>query len=97
MIVKIHKNEGRLILAICDKNLLGKRFSEGNKQLDLTSDFYKGEEINKEELQELTRKAYIINAVGEKAVSFLIKGGLVSKDKVIKIGKVPHAQVFFIS
>jgi hypothetical protein len=96
MIVKIHKNEGRLILAICDKGLLGKKFTDGNKQLDLRSDFYKGEYMDKDELKEMTRKAYIINAVGKKSVSFLEKEGLVSRDKIIKIDKVPHAQCLLL-
>ena len=45
MIVKIHNNEGRLILAICDKDILGKKFVEEKKQLDLSSGFYKGEQM----------------------------------------------------
>lgn len=95
MIVKIHKNEGRLVLAICDKDILGKKFVEGNKQLGLTSDFYKGEEIDEDELKELIKKAYMINAVGKKSVSFLEKEEMVSKDNIIEIDKIPHAQVFF--
>ncbi len=96
MIVKIHNNEGKLVLAICDKDILGKKFSENNKQLDLTSDFYKGEEMDEEELKELIKKAFMINAVGKKSVSFLEKEEMVSKDNTIEIDKIPHAQVFFI-
>ncbi len=97
MIVKKHKNEGRLILAICDNDVLGKKYTEGNKQLDLRSDFYKGEEMNEEELKELVKKAYIINAVGKKAVKFLISEGMVSKERIINIAKIPHAQVLLLS
>ena len=45
MIVKIHKMpDGRSVIAVCDSNLLGKKFEEKNLQLDLTADFYKGSE-----------------------------------------------------
>jgi len=96
MIAKIHKNEGRLILSICDKDIIGKKFIEGKKQLDLSSGFYKGEEYNDEDLKELIKKAYMINAVGKKSVSFLEKEGLVDKSEVIKIKEIPHTQIFFI-
>jgi len=66
MIVKEHINEGKLILALCDKNLLGKKIEDQNIQLDLSSSFYKGEEADIEELKKLIKKAYIINAVGKK-------------------------------
>ncbi len=95
MIVKKHVNEGKLILAICDSNILGKKFSENNIQLDLTSSFYKGEEINDEKLKELCKMAFSINAVGKKSVSFLKKQRLVSK--TTKVNGIPHAQVFTIS
>lgn len=92
MIVKKHVNEGRLVLAICDSDIIGKKFSEDNKQLDLTSSFYKGEEMEKEELKKLIKKAHIINAVGKESVSFLIKEKLVDKKNIIEIENVPHAQ-----
>ena len=44
MIVKIHKRDDRTILAVCDSDLIGRTFTEGERQLDLSSDFYKGEE-----------------------------------------------------
>ena len=50
MIVKIHKTrDRRKIIAVCDENLIGKRFEEREMQLDLSSDFYNGELMNEEE------------------------------------------------
>lgn len=44
MIVKMHKTQdNRIVLAVCDNDLLDKKFEEGKMQLDLTSYFYKGE------------------------------------------------------
>jgi len=44
MIVKSHSTgDGRKVIAICDDSLLGKKFEEGDKQLDLTSEFYQGQ------------------------------------------------------
>lgn len=95
MIVKVHKTADRTILAICDENLLNKKFEEGGLQLDLTSDFYKGREKPEQEIFELIKKAGIINAVGEKCIRFLLKNKMISKENIIKIKDIPHVQVVF--
>ncbi len=93
MIVKIHKNEhGRDVVAVCDDNLLGKKFEEGKLQLDLTSNFYKGEIKDEDETGDIIRNAYIVNIVGEKSVAVALKEGIIEKHHVIKIAGIPHAQ-----
>jgi len=42
MIVKVHEKESKILIAAADSDLIGGKFSDGEKQLDLTSDFYKG-------------------------------------------------------
>ena len=74
MIVKVHKNqEGRTVAAVCDSELAGKKFEDGDKQLDLTSDFYKGEETDDMHTGDIIRNSDIINLVGEKSVELGIK------------------------
>ncbi len=93
MIVKIHKKEGRTIVAVCDKELIGQKIEEGDKQLDLTSEFYNGEEITDTgEIGDLLRNADIINLVGEKSIKLGIEEGLIDQESIIKIKNIPHAQ-----
>ena len=93
MIVKVHKTQGkRKLLAICDNDLIGKKFEEKNLQLDLTVDFYKGEEKSEKELIELIKDSYIVNIVGKKSINLAIKLGIVNKKNIIKIKNIPHAQ-----
>tara|TARA_Y100000310_G_C20589928_1_gene767453 strand:+ start:236 stop:532 length:297 start_codon:yes stop_codon:yes gene_type:complete len=93
MIVKAHKTEdGRLLLAVCDSDIIGKKFEEGKKQLDLSSDFYKGEEKSDKETTDLMRNAYIINIVGKNAVTLAINENLISGDNVEEINGIPYAQ-----
>ncbi len=97
MIAKIHKNQqGQIILALCDKELLGKKFTENDLQLDLSSDFYKGEEKTEQEIKEMLKEVYIINAVGENCIAFLLKNNLIEKEHIITIEKIPHAQCILI-
>ena len=92
MIVKIHKRDDRAILAVCDSDLIGRIFTEGDRQLDLTSDFYKGEERDDKDVGDLIRNADIVNLVGPKAVAIGIQEEVITQDHVITIAGIPHAQ-----
>ena len=52
---------------------------------------YEGDEIRK-----LIGDAYILNIVGERSVGFCLKQGWISKDNIVKIKNIPHAQCLFV-
>lgn len=96
MLIKIHKAT-RLAVALCDTNLLGKKFEEDRTQLDLTGKFFQGEEKTTEEIRELL-KFYALedacfNIVGEKSCGVALEIGLISKDSISKIGGIPFSLV----
>lgn len=96
ILVKIHQNpEGQKIMALCDKELLGKKFEEGNRQLDLTTDFYKGEEKSEQEIKELFKDVYIINLVGKKSLQLVEKFKL-SPERIITVQGIPHAEIVLV-
>lgn len=82
-----------MLLVITDKDLLGKKFEEGRLQLDLTKDFYKGEEKNKEEIVLLFQKARHIHLTGTEAVKAGIELDCVQPERVLTVKGVPHAQI----
>jgi hypothetical protein len=92
MLVKIH-NSCRIIAAICDKELFGKKFEEGNKQIDLTTTFFKGEEKTEQEVQEiiedLRREDATFNIVGRKACRIAKQAGLIDDNSILFIEGVP--------
>jgi hypothetical protein len=93
MIVKVHKRDGKTIVAVCDDELVGKRFEEGELQLNLASDFYKGDKYSDKALVgDMIRNADVINLVGTVSVSLGLEEGLIEKEQVINISGVPHAQ-----
>jgi hypothetical protein len=96
LIVKKHvSGEGKLILAVCDKELLGKVFEEGKKHLDLSADFYEGETMDEDMVQSYLKKAYIINAIGKNAVGCCLKAGLIEKGSTKEILKIPYVNLIF--
>jgi len=93
MILKKHINQGRLILALCDTNLIGKTFEDKTGYLNLKSNFYKGDETSEEVIVDLFKQVYIVNAVGKNSVNLLEKENMVSKNQIKYIQEIPHAQV----
>jgi hypothetical protein len=83
------------VVAICDKELVGKKFEEGKKQLDLRENFYKGEEANKEGVIALilrqAREDATFNIVGEKSIAAAIEAGIITKESVARVQNIPFA------
>jgi len=92
IVVKVHKSEGRVILAMCDEEVIGKVFEEGNKILDTASNFYNGLVMDEESIKKYLKISYIINAVGKNSVDLLLKQDIIDDDKVMKISDIPYAQ-----
>jgi hypothetical protein len=93
MIVKVHThNDGRILVAVADSALVGQRFEEGDLQLDLTSDFYKGEEKTTEETGDLLRNADLVNLVGEESVRLGLAEQVIDEAAVRRVQGVPFAQ-----
>ena len=97
MIVKEHRHpDGRRVLAVCDKDILGKKFEENDLQIDLTGEFYKGEEVSEAQFTEIVKGAYTANFVGKGAIELGIKKGIIKKENIVIISGVPHAQAFVV-
>ena len=93
MIIKEHiTTDRRLILTVCDKEIIGKKFETSKLKLDLNSDFYKGKEKTEKEIIKLFPVAYMINLVGQRSVKLGLKSGIISKKDVIYIKKIPYVQ-----
>jgi len=97
MIIKQHKtHEGKILISVCDSDLVGKRFEDGDLQIDLSSNFYMGEEKSEKEILETLKNCYLVVFVGERTINFAIKNKLLDKEKIVKIKDVPFAQVLFL-
>ena len=93
MIIKTLISDKKLVVVLCDKNILGKKFTSGNKVLDLSSNFYQGEERDAEYIKKALQRSYIINAVGKKSTDFLMDNSYAVSDDVRKIGKIPYLNI----
>jgi hypothetical protein len=93
MIAKIHTHkDGKILIAVADTAIVGKRFEEGVLQLDLTGDFYKGTEKSAEEIGDLMRNADFVNLVGEEAIKLGLAEEVIDEAAVRRVQGIPFAQ-----
>lgn len=96
MLVKVIKSY-RLVVAVCDSELLGKRFEEENFQLDVKESFYKGEEKSEEETIELLKRMALedatFNIVGENSVKAALEAGIINENSIGSVQGVQFALV----
>lgn len=87
----------RKVIAIADEELVGKKFYEGKKQLDIKESFYKGELRTPEEIkQEIlfwVKEDATFNIVGEKSISIALEVGIITDESIGKINGIPYAMV----
>lgn len=98
VLVKIHRAY-REIVAVCDKELLGKKFEQGERQIEVSERFFGGDEMPDSKVIELLKdKAEddaCFNFVGKKAVELGAKAEIIDKERVLRIQKVPIAMSLF--
>lgn len=96
MYIKITKSY-RDVVALCDKELLGKTFEQDKFQLDVKASFYKGQEVDREQaiqrLKEMAHEDATFNIVGKKAIDAALSAGIIDNDAVGKIAGIPFALV----
>ena len=88
--VKVHRTDGRVVVALCDNNLIGQKFESGDLRLDITERFYKGEQLKNDDMATISN-ASSLNVVGKESVGFALKHKLINKENIIKVGRVPYA------
>ncbi|MDD1776024.1 MAG: DUF424 family protein [Candidatus Methanomethylicus sp.] len=88
--------KGEVMIAVCDCELLGKKFKEGKLVLDVCRDFYGGKRVSLETAVDTLRAATLANLVGEESIRCGIEAGIIHSDCVLRVDGVPHAQFVLI-
>lgn len=96
MFMKQYETDTQLIVAVCDKELIGKKFQQGELTLKLEPSFYKGADASESEVKEALSCATIANIAGERAIACAVECGCIEYDNVIFIEGIPHAQMIRI-
>ena len=89
---KLFPTKQDLVVAICDEELIEKELKIKNHKIKISREFYGGELIDENVAVKAMEKATIGNLIGKKIVELAKKKGFVTKENVISISGVPHAQ-----
>jgi hypothetical protein len=93
MYLKSYSVNKEILVAVCDSELIGRTFREGELHLSVNEDFFKGRPADEHEVKKALKEATIANLVGEQSVACGIDSGIVDEHCVITIGGIPHAQM----
>ncbi len=93
MNLKVYKQGAEVLVAVCDCDLVGKKFAEGRLHVEVTPDFFGEEKASSQEVEAALKNATIANFVGCCAVEHAIKLGYVDRENVLSIDGVPCAQM----
>jgi hypothetical protein len=91
--VKVYNRGPDVLVAACDKDILGRTLREGELKLEVSEDFYQGEDADEEMLINRLEMATVANLVGDSTCEIAAKHDFISLDCVIRISGVPHAQM----
>ena len=95
MILKERRTEQGLLVSVCDADVLGETFENGEVSLTVEEGFYAGEgadEADPEAVVESLGRAAVANLVGTEAVEVAVEAGLVDAGQVLEVGDTLHAQ-----
>ncbi len=83
--------QGRLLVVICEEELVGKRLSDG---YFVDPAYYQGEPVQLESAMVAARRGDLVTLLGSRVVKAAVARGLVDKDAVTSIGGVSYAEVY---
>lgn len=91
--VRVHRQGGDVLVAACDRELLGSVLRDGELKLEVRSTFYEGEDASEELLLNRLTIATVANLVGERTVAVAVKHRFIDEECILYIDGVPHAQL----
>jgi uncharacterized protein len=93
MYLKTYQQGRETLVAVCDCDILGCKFAEGQLRLDVMADFFGEDLASCTEVEKALSSATMANLVGPKTIEHAISLGYVEKDCVLSIGGVLYAQM----
>ena len=92
MILTERETDEGLLVAVCDDDVLGETFEDGDVSLTVSKEFYGGEEADEQTIVNSLARASVANIVGTEAVELAIREGFVEEANVLEVETTRHAQ-----
>ncbi|PSQ60080.1 MAG: DUF424 domain-containing protein [Halobacteriales archaeon SW_9_67_25] len=85
-----------LLVSVCDADVLGETFENGDVSLTVDAAFYDGEAADAEAVVASLARCRVANIVGTRAVELALDHGFVAEENVLDIGETRHAQLLWL-
>jgi len=95
--VKVHTYGARVVVAMCDEELVGMILDHDGRAVNVSMSFYGGDLMAEDDITEIMKGSVNLNLMGPRTIALAIGLGLVEEKRVLYLGGVPHAQVFRIT
>ncbi|WP_431357873.1 DUF424 domain-containing protein [Halobaculum rarum] len=98
LITRRETPEGTLV-AVCDADVLGETFEDGEVTLEVTEAFYGGDEAEAADADAVIEGLYdadTANLVGAGCVGVAVDAGVIDADRVLEVGETLHAQLLWL-
>lgn len=87
--------KGRLV-SVCDADILGEEFENGEASLTVDPDFYDGEPAGPQAVVDSLAGCDVANLVGTRAVTLAVEEGFVDETNVLEFDGTRHAQLLWM-
>jgi uncharacterized protein len=96
ILLKVHESY-RMVVAVCDSDVFGRKLVDGSRVLDVSGDFFNGTPVGvveaREEIVRCAGEDATFNFVGRKSVEMAKELGIVKDEGVVRIDGIPFALV----
>jgi hypothetical protein len=99
MLLRERETPEGLLVSVCDADCLGETYEDGEVSLEVTENFYGGEEaddVDEQAVVDSLTRATVANIVGDHAVDVAVEAGIVDEETVLDIGGTRHAQLLWM-
>lgn len=95
MLLNEHKTDQGILVTVCDADIVGDTFENGDVSLTVEADFYAEEADQADEttVVDALDRANIANIVGTQAVGLAVEHEIIDETTVLDVGDTQHAQL----
>jgi uncharacterized protein len=89
MFLRIHRSaENREVVGVCDRELVGKTFTEGALSITVTEAFFGDKVASEDEIINVLKQADNATIYGDRSVNLAIREGILEEENCRRIGGV---------
>ena len=96
LLLNERKTQKGLLVSVCDADVVGETFDNGDVSLTVDADFYDGDEVDGDAATASLARCSVANIVGTRAVGLAIEHGFVDEENVLEFEGTRHAQLLWL-